>query len=89
MQNSIQNLSPFLYFVSDAVCNIKEWLAARLEQLHDQTQPKCFKFIRNAAGKCDFLSKLFPRTMGRSRSYFKGTAMAFIIFSKVFKTLSC
>ena len=42
MQNSIQNLSPFLYFVSDAVCNIKEWLAARLEQLHDQNTAKVF-----------------------------------------------
>ena len=39
----------------DAVYNIKEWLVRYPEQLHDHTQPKCFKFIRNASGKCGML----------------------------------
>ena len=46
--------SPFLCVGgADAVYNIQEWLAPHAEQLHDHTQPKCFKFIRNAAGKCE------------------------------------
>ena len=36
----------------DAVYNIIEWLVCYAEQLHDHTQPKCYKFIRNASGKC-------------------------------------
>ena len=36
----------------DAVYNILEWLVRYAEQLHDRTQPKCYKFIRNASGKC-------------------------------------
>ena len=39
-------------FVLDAVYNIKEWQVRYAEQLHDHTQPKCYKFIRNASGKC-------------------------------------
>ena len=35
-----------------AVYNIIEWLVRHGEQLHDNTQPKCYKFIRNASGKC-------------------------------------
>ena len=37
----------------DAVYNIKEWLVRHVEQLDDHTQPKCFKFIHNALGKCE------------------------------------
>lgn len=51
MKNCIQNVK-VLPFLLDAVYNIKEWLAPHAEQLHDHTQPKCFKFVRNAAGKC-------------------------------------
>ena len=36
----------------DAVYNIIKWLVRYTEQLHDHTQPKCYKFIRNASGKC-------------------------------------
>ena len=35
-----------------AVYNIIEWLDSYAEQLHDHTQPKSYKFIRNASGKC-------------------------------------
>ena len=35
----------------DAVYNIMEWLVRYAEQLHDHTQPKCYKFIRNGSGK--------------------------------------
>ena len=37
-----------------AVYNIIEWLqlVRYAEQLHDHTQPKCYKIIRNASGKC-------------------------------------
>ena len=51
MKNCIQNVK-VLPFLLDVVYNIKEWLAPHAEQLHDHTQPKCFKFVRNAAGKC-------------------------------------
>ena len=36
----------------DDVYNIIEWLVRYAEQLHDHTQPKWYKFIRNASGKC-------------------------------------
>ena len=36
----------------DAVYNILDGLVCYAEQLHDHTQPKCYKFIRNASGKC-------------------------------------
>ena len=39
-------------FVLDAVYDIIEWLVRYAEQLHDHTQPKWYKFIRNASGKC-------------------------------------
>ena len=42
-----------LSFLLDAVYDIKEWLAPHAEQLHDHTQPKCFKFVRNSSGKCE------------------------------------
>ena len=46
MQNCIQNISKeFISFVVDAVYNITEWLACYAEQLHDHTQPKCYKCI--------------------------------------------
>ena len=53
MKNCIQNIR-VLPFLLDAVYNIKEWLAPHAEQLHDHTQPKCFKFVRNATSsvKC-------------------------------------
>ena len=35
----------------DAVYNIIEWLVGYAEQLHDHSQPKCYKFFRNASGK--------------------------------------
>ncbi|XP_044170950.1 uncharacterized protein LOC122955255 [Acropora millepora] len=52
MKNCIQNIR-VLPFLLDAVYNIKEWLAPHAEQLHDHTQPKCFKFVRNATEKCE------------------------------------
>ena len=52
MKNCIQNIT-VLPFLLDAVYNIKEWLAPHAEQLHDHAQPKCFKFVRNATGKCE------------------------------------
>lgn len=42
-----------LSFMLDAVYDIKDWVAPHAEQLHDHTQPKCFKFIRNSSGKCE------------------------------------
>ena len=60
----------------DAVYNIMEWLVRYAEQLHDHTQPKCYKFIRNASGKCGmFYQNLFSHAMGRFCCYFRGTAM--------------
>ena len=52
MQNCIQNIGRVIFFVLDAVYNIIEWLVCYAEQLHDHPQPKCYKFIRNASGKC-------------------------------------
>lgn len=52
MQNCIQNIK-VLSFLLDAVYDIKEWLQSHAEQLHDHTQPKCFKFVRNSIGKCE------------------------------------
>ena len=53
MQNCIQNISKESFPLCwDAVYNIKEWLVRYAEQLHDHKQPKCFKFICNASGKC-------------------------------------
>ena len=49
MKNCIQNIR-VLPFLLDAVYNIKEWLALHAEH---HTQPKCFKFVRNATGKCE------------------------------------
>ena len=42
-----------LSFLLDVVYDIKEWLAPHAEQLHDHTQPKCFKCVRNSSGKCE------------------------------------
>ena len=62
----------------DAVYNIIEWLVRYAEQLHDHTQPKCYKFIRNASREVwDVLSELFSHAMGKFCCYFKGTAMLF------------
>lgn len=52
MENCVQNVK-VLSFLLDVVYNIKEWLAPYAEQLHEDTQPKCFKFVRNSAGKCE------------------------------------
>ena len=52
MENCIQNIR-LLPFLLDAVYDIIEWLAPHAEQLHDHTQPKYFKFVRNATGKCE------------------------------------
>jgi len=52
MKNCIQNIR-VLPFLLDAVYDIKEWLQSHAEQLHDHTQPKCFKFVRNVSGKCE------------------------------------
>lgn len=42
-----------LYFLLDAVYDIKEWLAPHAEQFHDHAQPKCSKHVRNSSGKCE------------------------------------
>ena len=39
----------------DAVYNMKHWLVRHAELLDDHTQPKCFKFIYNALGKCEII----------------------------------
>ena len=53
MRNCIQNISKESFpFLLDAFYNIIEWLVCYAEQLHDHTQPRCYKFIRNASGKC-------------------------------------
>lgn len=52
MQNCVENIK-VLSFVLDVVFDIKEWLTPHVEKLHDHTQPKCFKFVRNSSGKCE------------------------------------
>ena len=59
MKNCIQNIR-VLPFLLDAVYNIKERLAPHAEQLHDHTQPKCFKFVRNATEKCAMFYRNYP-----------------------------
>ena len=87
MKNCIQNIR-VLPFLLDAVYNIKEWLAPHAEQLHDHTQPKCFKFVRNATGKCEmFYRKLLSHVLGRTCGYFEGAAKTFQIFFFYFSEL--
>ena len=48
------------------------------KQLHDHTQPKYFKFIRNASGKCRMLyQNYFHMPWEGDCCYFKGTATVF------------
>ena len=52
MHNCVPNIKTRA-FLLDVVHKIKEWLAPHAEELHDHTQPKCFKFVHNADGKCE------------------------------------
>ena len=52
MHNCVKTIRTVV-FLLDVVYDIKEWLAPHAEELHDHTQPKCFKFVRNADGKCE------------------------------------
>ena len=52
MHNCVPNIKTQA-FLLDVVYNIKEWLAPHAEELHDHTQPKSFKFVRNADRKCE------------------------------------
>lgn len=42
-----------LAFLLNVVYDIKEWLSPHAEEIHDHTQPKCFKFVKSSAGKCE------------------------------------
>ena len=42
-----------LAFLLNVVYDIKEWLSPHAEEIHDHTQPKSFKFVRNSSGKCE------------------------------------
>ena len=62
------------------VHNIKEWLAPHAEQLHDHTQPKCFKFLRNVAGKCEMFYRNYSHVSWQGPvAFFEGAAKTFQI----------
>ena len=52
MENCLHTINVRAFLLKD-VYNIKEWLTPHAHELHDHTQPKSFKFIRNASGKCE------------------------------------
>lgn len=52
LHNCVPNINTPV-FLLDVVYNIKEWLEPHAEELHYHTEPKCFQFVRNTAGKCE------------------------------------